>query len=126
RLDASAECGLTGAEPHGVCGAPLVEAAAHHPARSLQGQPTQSYRHADGGTPLAGLCASHPHSGAVARAGYLSCDPSDPSATADPRVVGTPCRSLHLPDSANSTNSFSFTRMMSDCCNKQKRCNCIS
>ena len=107
------ECGLTGAEPHGVCGAPFVEAAAHHPARSLQGQPTQSYRHADGGTPLAGLCASHPHPGAVARAGYLSCDPSDPSATADPRVVGTPCRSLYLPDSANSTNYFSFTRMMS-------------
>ncbi len=113
RLDASAERGCAHPRPHGVRGAPLLEAARGDSGGTLQEPAAHSHCYADGRTPLASLCAHHLDPGAVVRAGRSPCHATDSGTTAHSRFVGLPLRSLHLPRSANSTNCFPFTRMRS-------------
>ena len=107
------ESGLTGADPAGVCGAPLVETAGNHPGGTLQGQPAPSHGGSDRRATPASLCADHPDSGAVARSDHPTCHAAHARPRADSPFVGPPRRSLYWSGSANSANCFSITRMMS-------------
>ncbi|MFL5658347.1 MAG: IS1634 family transposase [Ktedonobacteraceae bacterium] len=88
------ECGLTGADPHGVCGASLVATAGGHPGWTLQGQPAQSHCDSDGRAAPAGLCADHADPDAVARSDHPTRHAAHARPTANSPFVGLPRRSL--------------------------------
>src|SRR5712692_3291874 len=113
RDDASAECRLTAADPHRVCGASLVATAGGHSGRTLQGQPAQSHRDSDSRATPASLCADHADSGAVAQADHPTRHAAHARSRADSPFVGLARRPLCCSGSGNSTNCFSITRMVS-------------
>ena len=99
RVDAFAQRGRPHPHAHGVCGSSLLEAARGDAGGIASGKSAQSHGHADGRAPLASLCAHHVDPGAASGAGRSPCHPADAGATADPRFVGFPLRSLRCPGS---------------------------
>ena len=99
RADAFAERGRPHPHTHGVRGSPLLEAARGDAGGIASGKSAQSHYHADGRASLASFCAHHVDPGAAPGAGRSPYHTADAGATADPRFVGLPRRSLHFPGS---------------------------